>query len=160
MIGDWKKATLVTSALKKEMEAARIISLKRWSSKARSIAITHITKQDLNWEALSTEYLKYKVKKGLSNQTLVATSTYKQNINAWNNITTAFAGVKRSVRRSDGTTYSEIARVLEYGNKSNTIPERPLWRPTFKETMAWYVKSSSRPDIVFKARMNKRFGII
>lgn len=154
-IGDWRKVTLLTGALKNEMMAARKLSLKRWSSKARSIAITHITKQDLNWEALNVNYKEQKAKKGLSTQIYVATSSYKQSINAWDNGVTAFAGVKKSVRRADGTTFEEIARVLEYGNKSKTLPARPLWRPTFKETMAWYYKSNETPQMILRQRLKK-----
>ena len=79
-IGDWNKVHALIGNLAEEMYKAREMSLQRWGLKAEGIAKSHISKQDLGWEALKPETIASKVRKGQSENILVASSSYFQSI--------------------------------------------------------------------------------
>lgn len=136
-IGDWSKMHIIANNLQNNMHKAHVTCLKRWGLMAEKIAVTHINKQDLTWTPLNADYLKWKVKKGYSDNILVMTSTYFQSITSIVKGNTAYAGVKKQVKDKHGNIVADIARTHEFGSRSGNIPKRPLWVPTFKETMLW-----------------------
>lgn len=152
--GNWDKVRNMVRNMKAEAQAAQQDCLVRWGLKAEGIAVSHISAQDLNWKPLKKATISAKIRKGQSEDILVATSTYFQNITSYVVKNTAYAGVKREVQYSEGTAVWEIARLMEYGSKSGAIPARKLWQPTFEEAMAWSVVNNS-PVKIFLARMNK-----
>lgn len=156
-VGDWDKVGLLLANLAKEMEIARQLSLQRWGLKAEQIATKHISSQDLGWKPLDPKYLADKVRKGLSENILVATSDYFQAIQSWvdKKTATAYAGVKKQVLNSEGEVIADIAAVHEFGSKSGKIPARPLWQPTFKETVDWFWKSDYTPEKIFIKNIRK-----
>lgn len=82
---------------------------------------------------------------------MVETSTYFQSITSWVDGDTAYAGVKKEKRYSgkDGTEYvTDIAYLHEFGSETRGVPARPLWKPTFKEAMAWHWKNN-KPEEIF-----------
>ena len=154
-VGDWDKVTRLIGALSKEMENARKVSLKRWGLKAEGLAKKHISNQDLGWEELSPTTLANKIRKGFSDNILVATSDYFQSITSWSDDQYAYAGVKKRATNSEGVEIADIAATHEFGSRSGNIPARPLWRPVMEETMEWYVNSDSRVDEIFMKNIKK-----
>lgn len=147
--GQWPKVKSLCGNLSKEMEKAQKQSLMRWGLKAEALAKGHMNAQDLGWRPLKPETIKRKVRKGYSENILIMTSTYFQNITTFVKGETAFAGVKRGSKHTGGGDLTSIAAVHEYG--SNKVPARPLWRPVFKETMEWFRKGGNNPaDILIK----------
>lgn len=157
-IGDWPAFARLAANLTKELENARILSLRRWGLKAEAIAKTHLSTQDLagtTWAPLSSRHISFKSRKGYSLHTLVMTSTYFQNITTWVDKPqgAVYVGVKvgKVVKTgpSRGQELDRIARVLEYGYGPSNLPPRPLWEPTLNETMTWHVESRNRPGDLF-----------
>lgn len=132
------------------MDKARQASLTRWGLKAEQIAVDHMSKQDLGWKALNPQYLAAKIRKGQSELTLIATSSYFQSITSWVSGDTALAGVKRGVLDENGVEVANIAKIHEFGAGA-----RPLWQPTFKETMAWHYKENT-PAMLFMEQIKKQ----
>ncbi len=155
--GDWNRVAKLIGAFKQEWERSKIQSLKLWSLKAEGTAKKHISAQDLGWQDLKPKTIARKIVRGYSENILVQSSDYFQAITSWVNSVEgqAFAGVKTSAVNSEGEDIWTIAQVLEFGNKSATIVERPLWRPTFDETLKWFEKSEARPDVLFLKNMRK-----
>ena len=110
--------------------------MKRWGLKAERIAKLHISKQDLNWRALKPKYKASKIMAKLSQNILVATSSYFGSITSYVEDETAYAGVKKEAKNKEGDVLADIAKVHEYGSETMQIPARPLWKPTFEETIS------------------------
>lgn len=153
--GDWKKVEKLIGNLSKEMKDARDTSLKRFGMKAEALAKQHMSKQDLNWKPLSPVTVAGKVRAGLSENILVATSDYFRAITSWTDTGTgtAYAGVTRTVKNKDGKVIADIAKIHEYGSKN--IPQRPLWRPVLAENLDWFPKSKSTPQVLFRKSLMK-----
>lgn len=137
-IGDWERARNVISHLAQDMSAALKESLPVVALKAERIAVLHVRNQDLNWQGLKDATLKQKSKKGWSNKIMIATTDYISSITSYATHDTAFAGVKKDAKNRDGESLVSIAAVMEFGHA--TTPARPLWGPTYKETLAWMKK--------------------
>lgn len=152
-IGDWEKVGLMIANLGAEMKKARELSLKAWGLKAESFALKHMRDQDLSWQPLNPHYLASKIRKGYSENILIATSDYFQAINSWVEDDTAYAGVKKTVTNSDGDVIADIAAVHEFG--AGGIGARPLWQPVFKETMDWFMTSDKTPIRIFEKNIKK-----
>lgn len=159
-IGDWEKVARLISNLEEEMKKAQIQSLKRWGLKAEALAKKHISTQDLSWTPLKPSTISAKIRKGYSENILVATSSYFQSITSWVDISTmsSYAGVKKTAKGKDGEVVADIAATHEFGSKDGGIPARPLWQPVFSETMDWFEKSDSRPSVIFLNNI-KKYGI-
>lgn len=157
-VGDWEKVERMVKAIKPEMVAAKNQALSRWGLKAEGIAKKHISMQDLNWKPLKPETLAAKLRKGLSENILVATSTYFQSITSWADLpnNTVYAGVKKEARDKEGNVIANIAAVHEFGSLSGNIPKRELWHPTFQEVMAWHINFNT-PEKLFAIRMKKYY---
>lgn len=147
-IGDWDRVHRLTNSLTKEMLVAQKLSLIRFGLKAEALAKTHMSKQDLNWTPLSVKYLARKVRSQsprLSENILVATGSYFSAITTYVKRDTVYAGVRKEAKDKDGNNIANIAAVHEYGSRTGHIPKRPLWKPTFREVVAWHVKEN-RPE--------------
>lgn len=153
--GAWDKVRQLITSLKGDMKEARDLCLKRWGLKAEAIARGHISAQDLGWRPLKPKTIAAKVRQGYSENILVMTSSYFQSITSTVKGDTAFAGVKRGVKHKSGQEMVKIAAVHEFGN-TNT-PARPLWGPTYEETMQWTVKSN-RPADILQGILEKKYG--
>ncbi len=154
-VGNWSKVALVIGNLANEMKLAQELSLKRWGLKAEGLAKKHITAQDLGWQKLDPKTIAEKIRKGYSENILIATSSYFQSITSWTDKNVALAGVKKGVTNQDGEEIANIAAVHEFGGRDGNMPARPLWQPVFKETMEWFVTSDSTPDAIFKKNIKK-----
>lgn len=134
--GDWNLVSLLIKNLKREMSASRKIGLKQMALKMEGTAKKHMGRQDLGWIALKPSTLAQKARLGLSEHTLIATSTYFQSITGYVKGGKALAGVKRQVKSNEGQLLANIAKIHEYGG--GKIPKRPLWLPTITESVQWY----------------------
>ncbi len=155
--GDWTKVGFVIANLAVEMNKARQICLKRWALKAEGLALGHMSKQDLGWVSLNPKTLAAKIRKGHSENILIATSSYFQSITSWVDESQgiAYAGVKKQAKSSDGEVLADIAKTHEYGSDAANIPARPLWQPVFTETMAWLKTSGNNPAQIFMKNIKK-----
>lgn len=92
----------------------------------------HLYKQDLPHQRLNAAYLAYKVRSGLSQQTLIATGTMARSITheIKDRGLSAFIGL---LRKTGGEGQVLIGAVMEYGSKKRNIPARPFITPTFAE---------------------------
>lgn len=149
-VGNWNGARRVTLRLAAEMKAAQKLCLQRFGLKAEGNAKSHISKQDINWEPLAPATLAQKMRGGHSRNIYVMTSSYFQAITSWVTNDTVYAGVKRSATTKDGELFTEIAATLEFGTRDGRIPERPLWRPTLKETIEWHLKNNDPRMLLIK----------
>ena len=156
-VGDWANVANLVAHLSEEMEKAKELSLKRWGLKAERVAKLHISSQDLGWKQLSSKYQAQKIRKGLSENILVATSSYFQSITSYVEDDTAYAGVKKEVKNKDGEVIADIAKLHEFGSKSGNIPARPLWTPTYSEVIEWHFKENM-PEKYFLQAI-RRYGV-
>ncbi len=145
-VGDWNGVLMAIASIRGDMERARVMSLKHFGLKAEKIAVNHIRNNDLGWAPLDPKYKASKIKRGYSESIYVMTSTYIQSITSWVEGNKSYAGVKKDVTHpKEGGGGSEkvykIAAILEYG--SEKMPKRPLWQPTYKETLKWWRESAT-----------------
>ena len=151
----WSNVAAAIANIGLEMEKAKGIALKQWGLHAEALAKKHMSTQDMGWEELKPATLAAKIRKGQSENILIATSDYFQAITSWTDKEAAYAGVKKGVKDREGNVIADIAAVHEYGSKSGEIPARPLWQPVYKETMEWFVKSDMTPVRIFARNMKK-----
>lgn len=157
-VGDWDRVQGLIGRLVPEIIEARNTSLKRFGLKAEKIATQHMKNQDLGWKALNAAYLSQKIREGYSENILIRTSSYFQAITSWVDQAVVYIGVKKDVLDKDGNVLADIAAVHEYGSKSGGIPARPLWQPTFKETIEWH-KRENDPVKIFLKNIKARYGV-
>lgn len=153
--GQWSKVKDLTAQLKPIMNKAKKTCLMRWGIKAEGLAKSHMSAQDLGWRPLKPKTLEVKIRGGFSENILIMTSSYFQAITSYVQGDTAFAGVKKGTKNTQGDDLTKIAAVHEYGN--DNMPARPLWTPVFKETMLWTTKENNPVDILMKD-LNSKFG--
>lgn len=160
-LGDWDLIGLITNNMRADMKWAAEQSVRRFALYAEKRAKEHITNQDLPWQPLKPSYKKRKENLGLSENILVATSTYFQTITSWREGMTGFAGVKRGVTYTDkeGTAQvANIAAIHEYGTLDGRIPARPLWGPVFQEAKNWHMEKNT-VSMVFAERLKSKYNI-
>lgn len=136
--GDWNKVVRNLDKLGTKVVEAGQLGLQQSAMTIEAAVVKHIVNQDLGWKALDPAYKKYKEKKGLSNQILIATSTLVNSVTTKQSADKmeAFVGVLRQgKKRKDGTAPVVIAAVHEFGSPKRGIPARPYLRPTFKEQL-------------------------
>jgi hypothetical protein len=153
-VGDWENIKSLVNNMHKDLEASRLIALKRWGLLAEGIAIKHISSQDLNWEALQPSTISGKVRLGYSENILVRSSTYFSSITSYVRKDTALAGVKKEAKYADGEKVANIAAIHEYGSPDRNIPARPLWEPTLNEARTIIKKDKKfDPTAIFLAKL-------
>jgi hypothetical protein len=138
-VGDWDKVRRVVDALGPDITEVTRKTLIKIGLKAERTAVDIIERQDFPNKDLSVKYRRWKERKGLSEKTLIATSTYFQAITSWPSQTgkTVYAGVKRTVRNAEGQVVADIAKALEFGVPARGIPPRPVWKMTYTLVAAW-----------------------
>ena len=107
---------------------------------------------------MKAKTIEAKIKKGESENILVATSTYFQSITSYVKGNTAYAGVKREARYTGKDGSEEIAKIAaihEYGSESGNIPKRELWKPSLEETLQWTVDNNN-PVKIFLDRIKRK----
>jgi hypothetical protein len=156
LIGDWSTIKKMTKSMNTLGKLAMNLSLERWALKAEGIAKMHISTQDMadgnGWPPLSPYTVERKTRLGFTDMTLIETGNYFQSITSKVNYPTltAFAGVSGVIKGGEnaGMPMSDLAIIHEYGFLEAGIPPRPLWEPTFEETMAWHL-SVNTPRHIF-----------
>lgn len=86
-----------------------------------------IYKQRFQFAALSTRYINYKRKRGLSTRTFIATGAYARNIRVRKVGGFWYVTLPNTIHKGSHLTYVEIAQILEFGSIHNNLPPRPLW---------------------------------
>lgn len=134
LTGDWDGVLRKLERLGDSMEQAVVDSVAESAYLAEKTLVEHVQNQDLPWKDLNDVYKRYKAAKGLSTQKWIATSTTLQSftVEFFKNGAQAFVGVLRNAAGKSGEVV-EVAKIMEYGTKDKKIPERPLFRPTYKE---------------------------
>lgn len=156
-IGNWVGMANVAANLEGDFREAMKKGLMKVGLKAEGIAVKHLQKQDLDWEALKERTIKSKEARGTSGKILIDSSDYMQSITSFVKDNTAFAGVKKDAKNKEGDVIASIAAVHEFGSVKNNIPARPLWAPTNKETEEWMKKEQIFSKLAWE-RINKRKG--
>lgn len=142
MTGDWKRAEYVVKNFTKLARKPLIKATAKSAQIIEATLVKHMQNQDLGWASLSAAYKKFKERKKLSNQILIATSTLMNSITHQivDGGLGAFVGVLRTAKGRDGKQEVMIAAVHEFGSGVRNIPARPLFRPTFKEVKPMVLK--------------------
>lgn len=139
LTGNWKAFRKLSKNLGQSrsaiVEGAKL-GLRQAALKVEARLVLHVQKQDLPWKPLSPAYKRYKQKKGLSTQILIATSTLLNSITSEvrGGGTSAFVGVLRKTAKKKGQDQVLIGQVMEFGSKKRNIPPRPLFKPTLEES--------------------------
>lgn len=131
--GQWDLARALTNNLGRDMMDTANLGFAEVGLMAEKMAKKWIRSQPGTWAELSPEYAKRKQKKGLSNKTLIATSSMIQSISSWSNKKGAYAGLKRTVSRPDGADPILIGKIMEFGSVVQNIPPRATWGPVHKQ---------------------------
>lgn len=155
--GDWDKVTKLIENLQEEMIKSQMIALKRWGLLAEGLAVRHISRQDLGWVPLKASTLTGKIRSGYSEDILVRTSTYFQSITSYVKDEVVYAGVRKTAKGSDGEVIADIAAVHEFGSQSANIPARPLWQPTFEETVKRITKDDNLDPVQILLKRLKKY---
>lgn len=158
--GAWQEVTTLFDQMPSEVKAFKTRMLGTLTAKAEAIVLGHLSNQDLNWEKLTDAYVERKRRRGLSEFTLVATNTMRQNITAFIRDDQGFVGVKRGVEAEGGNGIDlvNIAAIHEFGYKPGNIPERKLWRPSLKETRQFTAKKRNFFVEQWKKMLENKYG--
>lgn len=116
-----------------------------------------IYKQRFTFAALSTQYLKYKARRGYSSRIYVASGAYARNIHIRKVENYWYVTLPDRKHPNADLTFVEIATILEMGSVKNNLPPRPLWALQAARANADYpkfVKSFVRKFYSEKAGFN------
>lgn len=140
--GNWQAVLKKMDKIGDDVLEAAKLALHQNALVLERTIVKHFERQDLGWPKLNPAYKKYKTKRGLSNQVLIATSTLMQSITTQLSAdgTEAFVGVLRTAPRKDGKKPVMIAAVHEYGSTKRKIKKRPFLEPSFKEKQQEFAK--------------------
>ena len=132
---DLHKLSSLPIMLKKELEAI----LPKIGKILEKTIKHHIQHQDLKWEHLSVDYIKWKEREGYSTDTWIMTSSLMNSVTSTvdrDNLT-VFTGVHRTAgnHHETGTPLYQVAFALEFGTMEfkSKIPPRPLFQPSLEE---------------------------
>lgn len=131
--GDWTKAGLILQALSVNIKPVFEAQLREDGEFILKTIQDHIDNQDLNWTPLSKKTVQLK---GGDDTIYVETGFLRDNlkvrkVRAPANGVTFFVGASPWVKTPTGEKLSNVMIWLEYG--TDTIPPRPLIRPTWEE---------------------------
>lgn len=133
--GDWDRLQKTLDGVARHYKSKQAKALGKSLRKIEKTVLSHLDKQDLDWDPLTEKYAERKENKGLSPDTLRASNQMYQNItvdqpSAW----TGAVGVQRGVKSEDGEDITDIALIHEQpDDDGEKIPARKLWKPTFEE---------------------------
>ena len=149
--GDWDKLQGVLDGLANNFKGEMSKQVGKGVKLIETRVLSHIDKQDLDWQPLTKKYEKRKADKGLDPDILRATNRMYSNITTVQlNSFEGATGVRRGVKTIDGDDVVDIALIHEQPEKDSddetgVIPARKLWQPTFKEV------EKELPEKVIKA---------
>ena len=153
----FREASRMINNLAHDIEIIQMEGMRQIGLEAEKTAVEYLQKQDLGCKPLSERYKALKKRKGLSEKTLIATSTYFQSITSWTTKQAIYVGVKRNVKNKDGEEVANIAKVHEYGSVKRNIPARPLWKPTLVEMQGRLAKRTPFVTAMFKY-VKRKYG--
>lgn len=169
-VGRWDLAKRFTANIGKDIADEANKALKQIGSEAEGNMKKYIRDQigfgssEYPWPKLSDAYAAYKKrKKGLSNKTLIATSSMFQSITSIAAYPTVWVGVKRGkLDVGPGGKGKEdvanIAAVMEWGSKKRDIPARPFLRPV-NDYMQMKIKSGNLFGKRIIEIMKRKYGL-
>ena len=138
-IGDWDRVERMLSQAGSKFKSNIQAATNKSGRLLERAIVGRIEDQKLS-PALKDYYRRWKVKKGLSEQILIATGTLLQAIRyhmlAWNE---GFVGVGRNVRGTiawkggRAASLINIAAVHEFGTRDGRVPARPYIGPALAE---------------------------
>lgn len=134
-VGDWTKAGLLIRNLKPDIKKANTLALMQVGLKAESLMVKFIQRQPGTWPSLNEQYLERKTAEGKSNQMLIATSSMISAITSSVKYPNVFVGVKRNKVSKDGENIANIAAVMAFGTRDETIPARDFLTPPMKQVL-------------------------
>jgi hypothetical protein len=135
--GAWNKVATLIEQMQTKLNKAEQQVLQKIGIKAEELAVSRIEEQPSDWQQLSEAYTAQKIKKGLSENTYIATGSYRQAITSFVVNRVAYTGLKKVARNKEGQALADIAKTLEYGSVKRNIPPRPLWQPTKQKVIQW-----------------------
>ncbi|MEW6352385.1 MAG: hypothetical protein AB1646_25310 [Thermodesulfobacteriota bacterium] len=135
LTGDWDKLIRQLGQAGERLKAEAQKATNENGRLLEETMVGHFEAQDLGWVPLKPDYLAWKLREGLSEETLFATTTLLQNIRyherSWHE---GFVGVLRGATyQKSGESVVNIAAVHEYGTKDGRVPARPFVAPTLAE---------------------------
>lgn len=131
--GDWTKAGIILQSLSRNITPAFSVQLKEDGDFILEKLKGHIESQDLSWTPLSEKTIALKN----GDDTIYIETGYLKDhlkvrkVKSPKNGVTFFIGANAWDRTPEGEKLSDLMIWLEYGTDS--IPPRPLIRPTFEE---------------------------
>lgn len=134
-VGRWDLAGMFTRNIGREIAEELDVSLKQIGAEGEGLMKKYIRGQmgfsnpNHKWEKLSDAYLAYKKRKGLSDKTLMSSTSMVQSITSQAAYPRVFIGIKRGVKNKEGDDLVNIAATMEYGSKKRSIPARPFIQP-------------------------------
>lgn len=140
--GPWKKELQKLAKLGDVTRDGTLIGQRKAGERLVKIVKGHIRNQDLGLKALSSRYLKNKLKRHQNPGVLISTGAYLEAIDTWRENYVYYVGVRRGKLDSDAYYKSkgkkrieiaEVATINELGNPSGHPPKRPLWAASMKE---------------------------
>jgi len=135
LTGDWGKLQTTLDKLANQFTGEMSKHVGKGIKTIETRVLSHVDKQDLDWEPLTEAYAKRKDKEGLDPDILRATNRMYSNIttkqiDAFRGMT----GVRRGVKTDEGDDVIDIAMIHEQPNDDGSkIPARKLWKPTYEE---------------------------
>lgn len=165
--GDWDKVGKVIGGLENAIAIGVEKGQKSAAEKILALTRKNIRESgaSLGWQPVSPGYAKWKTSKGYDPKKLLMMSrTYYNNIHIWNKGDRYYVGLKHNIKNpvtNKGITVSEIANILERGDKAGKIKPRRLWAPTFKQfggtaqlkkLIVWHVKNEIRNRLGVNAK--------
>lgn len=157
--GDWDIVMNICRNMPADIKASNHQTLLVMAAKAEGLAKKHINAQDLNWQALDSDYLAWKIQNGYSSKTLFQKGDYYNAITHFmsNKANVSHAGVTKQARNSEGIPIYLYGKVMEFGSIARNIPARPLWGPVLKEVHDFASDNQIFSKAVLKA-FTKRGG--
>lgn len=161
--GDWDKAGLLTSNLKKDIEYSNTLALRQLGLKTERLVVKWIQKQPSSWPALSDKYKDAKEAAGYSGLMLRRTGSLINAITSYADKKQVAVGVvrgkkhpggkgaggrdekgrfkKKSAGTEGGEDMANIAAIMEFGSAKRNIPPRPYLMPAYNQIRRMIVET-------------------
>lgn len=147
-IGDWDKVNEIIAKVASKIEQAKESFVKELGDNTLQKLKGHIEAQDLAWRPLSKAYLDLKESQGYPSDTWVRTGKLYDSLSIIKIQQGVCVGVPEGEKTEDGEEMSMIAAVHEFGALSVGIFERPLFRPTMEEMIAWIEEQNPIQEVI------------
>lgn len=133
--GDWDIVMNICRNMPADIKTSNHQTLLVLAGKAEALAKKHMSAQDLAWQALSPDYMAWKIQHGYDSKTLFQKRDYFNAITHFmsDGGNKSYAGIPKKARNSEGISIYQYAKVMEFGSVARNIPSRALWGPVLKE---------------------------